>query len=104
MNIIDLAQFKSESLEVVMLDGRTIKLPKPAYKTFLKILDLDSGKEKGAAMIEQMYATAYEVINTNIDGVAYEKEALEAYPVEVVSALMREYMAFITGVMERKNL
>lgn len=101
--IVDLEQFKSESLEVKMLDGKTIHLPKPAYRLFLKLAEFETNEHKGVEAINDIYDVALECVNSNTDGIAYDAETIKAYPIEIASALVREYEKFATGVTSRKN-
>lgn len=95
--ILDLKTFVDETLDIHMADGMVLHIPKPSQKMVIKILhfrnvDDSTPKDQVDAALAQM---TLEILNSNIDGVTFEKESIAAMHEKTQVQIVMAYAEFM---------
>ena len=105
--ILDLNVFKVHTLDITLLDGSTIHLPKPTQRTAIEITAFEATTKPNAknlaASLETVSAMVLRILNSNLEHRPFAAEDLAEYTVEMLLAITQAYSAFLIEVQSDPN-
>lgn len=94
--ILDLSVFDEETLDIKMLDGKTVHLKKPTQSLVIAMIRLRDLKEDTPpdAALKAMNDIILKIMNNNADGIVFALDNLENLTLGVKSAILTAYSDF----------
>lgn len=108
--ILDLNAFRDHTLDIKMLDGSTVHIPKPTQRVAIEFTAMEQAAVEPETQIDYLKAkldevtvAALRVLNTNQEHRTFTRDDLADYSMEVLSAIVRAYSKFLVEVQSDPN-
>ena len=95
--ILDLSVFQPETLDITMMDGTQLHIPKPDQGRVIELIKFRSIKEDTNAKraIRALNDMTALILNSNTDGISIQRRSIEQMSVEIQLAIVNAYTQFI---------
>lgn len=102
--VLDLSCFVEETLELILIDGKHINIPKPTQKMAIALMSYgDKMKSDKEHAIDHMNELVTAILNTNKQGRKFTKDNVSELTIDTQAAIIRAYNEFLNELVNNPN-
>ena len=95
--ILDLSVFQEETLDITMMNGEVLHIKKPEQRMVIELIKFRTLREDANAkkVLRALNDITALILNSNTDGVEFERETIDALSVDIKLAIVNAYTKFL---------